>query len=113
MAETDVVRAHLNRQYDVLLERLAQVERDRFRVNGPLSADFEEQAVERENDDVLDRLAAATASELAQVRHALDQIEVGHYGTCTHCHTAIAEARLHALPEATECTSCAHEGYKA
>ena len=35
---------------------------------------------------------------LAEIRRALERIEIGTYGTCARCQRPIAEARLNALP---------------
>ncbi|MCC6705999.1 MAG: TraR/DksA family transcriptional regulator [Gammaproteobacteria bacterium] len=69
-------------------------------------ADFEEQASERENDEVVESLSEQATAELAQVKAALTRIELGSYGTCVRCGEAIAAARLQAVPYATACTSC-------
>lgn len=91
-----------------LAERLVRIQRDRQRQEQPLSADFSEQATERENDEVLDRLAETTGAELRQVSHALEQLDAGLYGICEVCGEEIAAARLAALPDATTCQDCAN-----
>lgn len=98
--------AFLRSKHQDLLDRLVQIEQDRQRQRYPLSADFEERAQECENDEVLDRLADATVGELTQVRHALDRLEAGQYGTCEHCGGRIDSHRLLAVPEATACAAC-------
>lgn len=92
-----------------LAERLVRIQRDRQRQEQPLSADFSEQATERENDEVLDRLAESTSAELRQVSHALEHLEAGLYGICEVCGAEIAALRLAALPEATTCQDCASD----
>jgi RNA polymerase-binding transcription factor DksA len=101
------IRAQLQDKCAALNERFEHIKLDLQRANQPLSPDFEEQAVERENDGVLDDLARVTLAELAQVRHALDQIDRGEYGVCAQCRRPISATRLTALPEATLCVSCA------
>lgn len=105
----DLLRLHevLAGRQQLLSERLARIEADRQRRQAPLSPDFAEQAGERENDEVLDRLAEATGQELAQVRKALGHIDAGDYGYCEVCDSEIAPARLAALPDATTCVRCA------
>jgi RNA polymerase-binding transcription factor DksA len=107
MDKAKLARELLQSKYQELNNRLERIQLDIQRANQPLSPDFEEQAVERENDAVLNRLATVTLSEIAQVRHALDQIERGHYGVCARCGHTIGDARLKALPEATVCATCA------
>jgi DnaK suppressor protein len=50
----------------------------------------------------VDRLAR----ELAEVNHALEEIDAGRYGLCRDCGEAIAPARLQAMPFATRCVAC-------
>ncbi len=71
------------------------------------SADWEEQAIERENDEVLERLRDETALELSQVQQAIQRLEKGAYTRCTRCGREISAARLQALPYTTVCISCA------
>ena len=60
-------------------------------------------ADERELDDSLELNAEAV---LAEIRRALERIEIGTYGTCARCQRPIAEARLNALPYANRCIDC-------
>lgn len=46
-------------------------------------------------------------TELEQVNHALDLIDLGTYGTCEACGRDIPNERLIALPLATRCVACA------
>ena len=97
-----------------LLARLAALERRVVRLSGdlrhesdPLEHDFEEQATQRENEEVLAGLDDAGRRELAAIRAALNRIEAGTYGTCVACGEPIAPQRLRALPTATRCVDCA------
>ena len=97
-----------------LLDRRAKLERrgdrvrvDRRRTNGPLAADSGEQAVELENDQVLDALDASIRSELEEIRHALGRIERGDFGSCARCGASISIERLETVPTATLCRGCA------
>lgn len=100
-------RGLLEARRDELSERLARIHHDRQRVGDPLSPDFSDQATQRENDEVLDRLDEATVIELEQTKHALDRLERGLYGHCARCGEAIETQRLNAVPEATTCIRCA------
>lgn len=71
------------------------------------SADSEEQAVERENDEVIEQLQRDTVEELQQVTHALERIEAGTYHQCETCGEAITAERLKALPYVSICINCA------
>lgn len=89
-----------------LSDRLERVEMDRGRRNGGLPADFSDQAVQRANDEVLDRLAESTRAELAQIQHALSRLEHDEFGVCEVCGGTIEADRLHAVPYATACRRC-------
>lgn len=41
------------------------------------------------------------------ISRALHRMEKGDYGECVSCHLPIAEERLEALPDASNCYSCA------
>ena len=87
-------------------DRLDRIRRDRHHVDGPVSADFKEQVVERENDDVLARLETATEADLRQMDHALDRVQAGLYPLCEDCGDRIEMDRLRAMPFATVCKRC-------
>lgn len=87
------------------LERqLAAIQRDFAQGR---SADFAEQAQERENDDVLTTLSTHGADELAQINRALQRMELGSYDKCSRCGQAIELARLGAVPFTALCMHCA------
>ncbi len=71
------------------------------------SKDFEERAVERESDEVLEGIGAAGLNELRQIKSALDRIENGTYGECASCGEAISQERLDAVPYTALCRNCA------
>jgi RNA polymerase-binding protein DksA len=73
----------------------------------PLSADFAEQAIETENDEVVEVLDRAGQIELQQIKNALNRMFDGSYGQCSECDAEIKEARLLAIPETEFCVSCA------
>ncbi len=71
------------------------------------SKSFNEQSIERENDDVLESLLLETQQELQQINTALQRLAAGEYGKCSQCGVVIAEQRLLALPAANTCITCA------
>lgn len=87
-----------------LLRRERAIERD---LRAGLPADFEEQGLALENDEVLMRLASEGRPQLALIEHALQRMDAGTYGTCAECGGGIAPARLEALPHAVLCKVCA------
>ncbi len=79
-------------------------------LSSPRSASFPEQAVQRQNDDVLRGLLAEAEDGLRQVQHARERLASGRYGVCTQCGAPVGAARLAALPAAERCVSCAEQG---
>lgn len=71
------------------------------------STDWEEAAIEREGDEVLQDLERVGVAEIAQIRAALARIAAGTYGICTRCGEEISEARLDLVPETPFCKRCA------
>lgn len=87
--------------------RLEAIGADRRHAKTPLDPDFEEQAVQRENDPTLDALDGRGRAALAAIRAALSRIEAGNYGWCVACGAPIAVERLRAEPTADHCVACA------
>lgn len=98
----------LKHEAKVLLERLDRIGRD----HGAQAADFAEQAVQRQNDDVLDELERSISEELRQIEAALARFELGVADCCEVCNEPIDVRRLVVLPYATQCAACvsAREG---
>ena len=71
------------------------------------SADSKEQAIERENDEVLQKIEESVLTELGQVKNALRRLHAGEYGICESCGEQIALERLKVMPFATLCVDCA------
>jgi RNA polymerase-binding protein DksA len=72
-----------------------------------LPADFAEQAVELENQEVMEALDDDARLELRRIHDALSRLDKGNYGECTRCGEDINPERLAALPSATLCIHCA------
>lgn len=107
MTDYDAIRNRLLAQKQELLQRAAKVRAGITRSSGPLDKDFAEQVVQMENDAVLAGIGEATAAELAQIRRALAQLDLGGYGRCSRCGEPIDERRLQALPYSDRCIACA------
>jgi RNA polymerase-binding transcription factor DksA len=73
----------------------------------PLNRDWDEQAIEKEDDASLEGQGALVKREIASVKRALARIEDGTYGECVRCGRDIAPARLEARPDAALCIDCA------
>jgi len=91
----------------VLTRRVDRIGEDLRHESDPLEHDFEEQATQREGEEVLGALDEAGRRELDTIRAALARIEAGSYGTCRRCGEPIAVARLRVLPTALDCVGCA------
>ncbi|WP_018955155.1 TraR/DksA family transcriptional regulator [Thioalkalivibrio sulfidiphilus] len=101
------LRRQLEQLRDDLQSRLERVERNVRHEAEPLDKDFAEQAVQRENEEVVDALGNEARRELTRVREALRRMDQGEYGICEACGEAIPEARLKVLPQARLCAACA------
>ena len=88
-------------------QRIDAIDRD-IRHEG-MTADWSEQASERENDEVLESLGNSSEQELQMIRYALQRIEDGSYFHCAACGTEIPEARLELLPFTAHCVDCAEK----
>lgn len=76
-------------------------------LDGHDEKDWEEQAVEREGDEVLEDLGMAARAELRMIDAALVRMDEGEYGYCTACGAEIAAERLDVVPATPFCQSCA------
>lgn len=92
-----------------LEQRLQGITRDVRHEDNPLSGDWEEQAVQRESDEVLDALGNEARRELAQIKRALVRIDNGEYPYCSECGEEINRARLETLPYTSLCVACAQK----
>ncbi|NWO05508.1 MAG: TraR/DksA family transcriptional regulator [Alteromonadaceae bacterium] len=87
--------------------RLNRYHAHQHREDGPLEKDFEEQASQTQNDEVVDSLENEAKEELAQVTHALARIDSGEGDECEKCGEPIDPRRLQVLPYTTFCVDCA------
>ena len=98
---------HLERMAQDARARLERLDRHLRHEEGPVSADFAEQATEVENDETIAALRVAIGHELGLIQAALDRIQNNRYGNCQQCHEPIEADRLTVLPSATLCIRCA------
>ncbi len=103
MKDLSKIRQQLEQE---LSERLARAEQIDNRLRQPGHADWEEQAVQRENDEVLETLGVQANQEIVLIKEALHRIDHGTYGQCSRCGKPIATGRLEAMPYATTCIHC-------
>lgn len=107
--EQDQIKRGLLARREELLERHSRIAKKTRHRDEPLPQDFAEQAVELENQELLEALDAEVAEELRQISRALQRIESGEYAHCTSCGESIPLARLQALPTTGLCVDCATE----
>ena len=98
------IEALLTARQTDLIERLSKVKKD---VTAEHSADWSEQAQERQNDEVLEAIGNESRDELNKVSLALERIANGEYDTCSQCSATINPERLKAVPYTSLCIKCA------
>ena len=104
MVDLEAVKNELGTRLVYLESRVEDVEENLRKEH---SSNFSEQAHEREDDEVLEKLELEAVEEIAAIKAALTRIDEGTYGVCTTCGENIAEERLKVLPFANKCVDCA------
>jgi len=84
-----------------------RVSKARASLSAQHSADWSEQSVERENDEVLVELVREGEEEIKQIKKAFSRMDSGQYGQCEKCGEDINQQRLGIMPMATLCIHCA------
>jgi len=106
MSEYEKIVEKLNLRKQELEERLGRVE-DSLRKTH--AKDWSEQAQERENEEVVEKLEESARLELDQIYEALSRAEKNEYGACEVCDGPIRTERLEALPYTNRCFNCASD----
>ncbi len=104
MKNVEKYRSAIQSRLNELRARLEKVEET---LDQPADPDLEDQAIELEDDEVLEGVGRAGQREIRQLEAALKRIEAGTYGVCAQCGEEISEARLDAVPYALLCPACA------
>ena len=104
MTSTAQRQAQLEKRLADLGARLEGIESE---LESHADPDWEEMALERETDEVLEGLGLSGQQEMRMIRAALDRIAAGEYGFCAKCGTEIAPERLDAVPYTPFCRTCA------
>lgn len=107
MQDVEQIKKKLEVRKAEITHRINSIDKD-IRHEG-MSADWAEQASERENDEVLESLGNASKNELAMINNALSRINSGEYFSCSICGEEIPAARLELLPFSTHCIKCAEK----
>ncbi len=104
MADAATLIRRLNARRAELLRDLAKIE-DTLDDEPP--KDWEDRAVERQGDEVLESLGQHDQDELRRIDAALRRYAEGTYGVCVKCGDDIAPKRLAAVPDTPFCATCA------
>lgn len=99
-------RAWLENRLAELDSRLHEIEDELESHN---SRDWEELALEREEDEVLESMGTSGQAEIAKINAALKRMDEGEYGFCVQCGKEISDERLDVVPYTPFCRSCAAE----
>src|SRR5215475_3048064 len=97
MTRNEAISKPLRSRLSELTNRVATIDSE---LRKPLSADFEEQAGDLENQDALEVIENSELQEMRQIQQALNRISEGTNGLCTKCGADIESGRLRALPTA-------------
>lgn len=103
------IEKKLHGEQQRLEELLERTSKHLYRRDEPYSADFAEQVVEVENNQVVEALDHEAKTELINIKQALGRIKEGVFGVCTQCSEEISAARLEAIPQAGLCINCAEK----
>lgn len=77
------------------------------KLGAPMTADMNDQAIDLEDDEVLEGLGTAAQKEIGLLNLALERIADGSFGICKKCEEPISEVRLNAVLYAPLCKDCA------
>ena len=103
------IEIELNELKNGLESRLSRTHKHIYQKDEPVSANFNEQVKETENDSLVMALEAEGIEEIAQIDRALQRIQEGSYGQCIGCGEDIDAQRLSAIPYAEKCIGCASQ----
>jgi RNA polymerase-binding transcription factor DksA len=97
-------RTQLQARFADLEKRVVAIDAE---LDAEHSSDWEELAVEREGDEVLEGIGLSAQAEMRQIEAALERLDSGEYGFCVTCGEPISQERLNILPYTPFCRNCA------
>ena len=106
MMKYELIKDELIRKHKELEQRLINTQKHINHEDGPPDPDFAEQAVERQNDDVIYGLNESARSEIMQIKKALERIDNNEYDLCLECGEQIPIERLQVIPYTSLCVGC-------
>ena len=101
------VKASLLATKAELEARVERTHKHTFQKEEPVSANFNEQIKQTENDALVRALEQEGLDELRQINNALKRLDDGEYTSCSSCGEEIGEQRLLAIPYTDLCIDCA------
>ncbi|MCI2394010.1 TraR/DksA C4-type zinc finger protein [Aliiroseovarius sediminis] len=104
MVDVSKYKKMLKTRLNELKARLDEIEEELESHN---SKDWEELAVEREEDEVLEGLGTSGQDEIIRINAALARVDEGEFGFCVTCGDEISSERLDVVPHTPFCRDCA------
>ncbi|MXQ06944.1 TraR/DksA family transcriptional regulator [Alphaproteobacteria bacterium GH1-50] len=104
MIDTDHMKQRLESRRAALERRLQMID---DKLDQPHTADWEDAAIEHEEDEALESLGRTGLQEIEAIDAALARIAAGDYGACVTCGAEISGERLETLPATPFCRNCA------
>lgn len=99
-------KQRLSERESLLIDRLYRIKTDLYHQKQAVDPDFEEQAQECENDEVLGALMSEVENEIESIRFAFKRLDESAYEKCRLCGHPIPRQRLEAIPTASLCIDC-------
>lgn len=110
MVDEKKVKENLLTLKEELMGRVDRTHQHIHHKDGRISANFAEQSVEMENEQLVYQLDEEGRQKLRLIDRALARLEDGTYGECISCGELVADGRLEAIPYAEMCIKCASGG---
>jgi RNA polymerase-binding transcription factor DksA len=104
-AKTNHLRHIIEDRLAQLGARMQDIETE---LDKPKSKDLGDQAIDLEDDEVLETLGIAASQEVRELRSALDRMAAGTFGICAECESEISVERLELVPFTRLCRECAN-----
>ncbi|MEZ4265283.1 MAG: TraR/DksA family transcriptional regulator [Myxococcota bacterium] len=101
------VEAQLVEQLATLEARLERIDAHQHNAGREVSRDWDDRAIQRQNDEVVEALLPHTVDEIAAIRSALARLHAGESLICVECGDPIPAKRLAIIPETHVCADCA------
>lgn len=101
------VQVQLEEQLATLQARLERIDAHQHNTGREVSPDWDDRAIQRQNDEVVEALLPQTVAEITAIRLALGRLQAGDALSCAECGDPISARRLAIIPETRVCADCA------